>query len=64
MTTSDGRITISLKTMMMFADIDDDAELVEYDKLIRSPLALEFQRLLGVTWDRNYNNRNYNCSLI
>jgi hypothetical protein len=38
MTTSDGRITISLKKMMMFADIVDDAELVGYDNLIRGPL--------------------------
>jgi hypothetical protein len=38
MTTSDGRITISLKKMMMFADIVDDAELVGYDNFIRGPL--------------------------
>jgi hypothetical protein len=38
MTTSDGRITISLKKMMMFADIVDDTELVGYDNLIRGPL--------------------------
>jgi hypothetical protein len=56
MTTSDGRITISLKKMMMFADIVDDAELVGYDNLIRGPSAVEFQRFLSVTWDRDYNN--------
>ena len=54
MTTSDGRITISLKKMMMFADIVDDAELVGYDNLIRGPSAVEFQRFLSVTSDRNY----------
>jgi hypothetical protein len=56
MITSDGRITIPLKKMMMFADIVDDTELVGYDNLIRGPSALEFQRFLSVTWDRNYNN--------
>ena len=56
MTTSDGRIAISLKEMMIFADIEEKAELLGYDKLIRSPLDVEFQRLPSVTWDRNYNN--------
>ena len=57
LTTSEGRVTATLRKVMSHGDIVDDLLLVEYDEFIRKdPLASGFRNLLDVSWDRNLTN--------
>ena len=57
LTTSEGRVTATLRKIMSHGDITDDLLLVEYDEFIRKdPLTSGFRNLLDVSWDRNLTN--------
>ena len=57
LTTSEGRVTATLRKVLSHGDIIDDLLLVEYDEFIRKdPLASGFRNLMDVSWDRNLTN--------
>ena len=57
LTTSEGRVTATLRKIMSHGDITDDLLLVEYDEVIRKDqLTSGFRNLLDVSWDRNLTN--------
>lgn len=54
LTTSEGRVTVTLRKFMSHEDVVDETLLGDYDVFIRrDPLATRFRSLLDVGWDRN-----------
>ena len=65
-TTNGGRITITLRELLSYGDIIDEASLEVYDVFIRRDLsATGFRNLVDVSWDRNcrHSNRNFAFTL-
>ena len=65
MTTSGGRITISLSEFLSFGDIIDEICLIDWDLFIRRDLSVQgFRDLVDLTWDRNCRHANRKFTFV
>ena len=65
MTTTGGRITISLSEFLSFGDIIDEVCLIDWDLFIRKDLSVQgFRDLVDLTWDRNCRHANRKFTFV
>ena len=64
-TTTGGRITISLSEFLSFGDIIDEVCLIDWDLFIRKDLSVQgFRDLVDLTWDRNCRHANRKFTFV